>query len=88
MDSPHLISTAQIQPQFLKAAFLVGHVPHKALSSDPRVSYKLYKHPEHLNGDPYDPKQKLPILPLIVVIHGTRRPLRYACPIIPNGLRS
>jgi hypothetical protein len=96
MDSPNLISTAQIAPQFLNAAFLAGHVPHKALGSDSRVSYKLYIPPENLNGDPSDPKQKLPILPLVVVIHGTRRtsetfdalaPWSQNHPIIPDGLR-
>jgi hypothetical protein len=101
MDSPDLISTANIPPQFLKAAFLAGHVPCKALSTDPRVSYKLYIPPEHINANPSDPKQTLPILPLVIIIHGTRRtsetlngliswshthPCAILAPLFPAGL--
>ena len=101
MDFPDLISTANVPPQFLKAAFLSGHVPYKSLSSDLRVSYKLYIPPEHINANPADPKQTRPILPLIVVIHGTRRtsetlkglvpwshkhPCAILAPLFPGGL--
>ncbi len=101
MDFLHLISTANIPPQFLESAFLAGHVPYNALPSDPRVSYKLYIPPEHLNANPSDPTQQLPILPLVVVIHGTRRtsetlktiapwshthPCAILVPLFPSGL--
>jgi hypothetical protein len=82
MDPPHFISTADIPPKFLKSAMLVGRIPFKALNSDPRVSYTLYIPPTHLNPDPNHQTQndeplrpiyKLPLLPLIVTIHGTSR---------------
>ncbi|KUJ07760.1 poly hydrolase [Mollisia scopiformis] len=101
MDSPDLISTKDIPPQFLKSAFLAGHVPYKALSSDPRLSYQLYIPSEHINVNPADPEQNLPILPLVVVMHGTRRgsdtfnalvpwshkhPCAILAPLFPTGL--
>lgn len=64
------LSTADIPPQFLQAAFLIGHTPLKALESDPRVSYALYIPPKHYDTTS-DPKQ----LPLVVWVHGTRRKL-------------
>jgi predicted peptidase len=75
MDSQTLISTASIPPEFLKATFMVGHIPFKALSSDPRISYKLYIPPEHYNPNPKDLANTLPLplLPLVVGIHGTGR---------------
>jgi poly(3-hydroxybutyrate) depolymerase len=63
MDKP--LSTTDVPSQFLKAAFLVGHVPLKALNSDPRVSYALYIPPAK-----YSATIKLPLL---VWIHGTLR---------------
>ncbi|EMC98715.1 hypothetical protein BAUCODRAFT_145747 [Baudoinia panamericana UAMH 10762] len=64
MDS---VTTADIPPQFLKAAFLVGHVPFTALKTDPRISYALYIPPQH-----YDALGKIK-LPLLVFVHGTGR---------------
>ncbi|KAJ5949922.1 hypothetical protein N7454_001506 [Penicillium verhagenii] len=64
------LSTEDVPPQFLKAAYLVGHVPLKALSSDPRISYTLYIPPSHYQTGPNAKK-----LPLLVWIHGTRRKL-------------
>lgn len=60
------LSTADIPKQFLKAAFLLGHVPVKALASDPRISYAMYVPPSH-----YDTESVK--LPLLVSVHGTRR---------------
>lgn len=64
------LSTSDVPSQFLKAAYLVGHVPIKALASDPRVSYMLYIPPSHYDNAPNGKK-----LPLLVWIHGTRRRL-------------
>lgn len=63
-----LLSTADVPREFLKACFLVGHVPLKALASDPRVSYALYIPPSRYDADP-NPAQ----LPLLVWVHGTGR---------------
>ncbi|RDH31024.1 poly hydrolase [Aspergillus welwitschiae] len=72
------LTTAEVPPQFLKSAFLVGHIPQRTLAAEPRVSYTLYIPPTHYNPDPsrtspqpspYD-KAKLPLL---VNIHGTSR---------------
>jgi pimeloyl-ACP methyl ester carboxylesterase len=63
MDKP--LSTADAPSQFLKTAFLVGHVPLKALDSDPRVSYALYIPPARYNDTTK--------LPLLVWVHGTLR---------------
>jgi poly(3-hydroxybutyrate) depolymerase len=83
MDPPRLVSTSDIPFQFLKAAFLVGSIPFKALRTDPRVSYTLYVPPDHYNPDPNlqygtdfkgtSPAYQLAALPLVVNIHGTRR---------------
>lgn len=62
------ISTADVPPRFLQAAFLVGHTPLKALESDPRVSYALYIPPNH-----YDTNQCPKKLPLLIWVHGTLR---------------
>lgn len=92
------LSTANIPPQFLQAAFLLGHTPLKALESEPRVSYSLYIPPKHYDTDP-DPKR----LPLVVLVHGTRRrltalyaedvlsfanstPCAVLAPLFPSGL--
>jgi hypothetical protein len=104
MDSPNLISTADIPPQFLKSAFLVGHVPLKALSSDQRLSYRVYVPPENYNSNPASLSNSLSQLSLLVVIHGTGRetsqlldklvPFSHAhncailCPVFPGGLDS
>jgi pimeloyl-ACP methyl ester carboxylesterase len=83
MDLQRLISTSDVPHQFLKAAFLVGSIPFKALRTDPRVSYSLYVPPDHYNPDPslqhakdskdLPPVYRLPPLPLVVNIHGTSR---------------
>jgi pimeloyl-ACP methyl ester carboxylesterase len=67
LDKP--LTTRIIPHQFLKHVFLVGHVPQRALASDPRLSYSLYIPQEHY---PKDPEQKLPLL---VHVHGTSRDL-------------
>lgn len=69
------LKTTDVPPQFLEAAFLVGHVPQMALQSDPRVSYSLYVPPtpyKSLNSTDGATSKKLPLL---VNIHGTRRNL-------------
>lgn len=67
------ITTADVPPEFLKTAFLVGKIPFKALTSDPRISYKMYVPAEHLNPDPGNRSNTLPPLSLLVTIHGTSR---------------
>ena len=62
------LTTADVPPRFLKAAYLVGHVPLMALQSDPRVSYALYIPPDH-----YSTAERK--LPLLTSVHGTRRGL-------------
>ncbi|GAD96987.1 conserved hypothetical protein [Paecilomyces variotii No. 5] len=66
MDKP--LSTADIPRQFLQTVFLLGHIPLKALASEPRVSYAMYIPPDH-----YDTES--PRLPLLVSVHGTGRNL-------------
>lgn len=67
MDKP--LTTANVPPQFLKSAYLVGHIPQTVLQSDKRLSYSLYIPPQH-----YHAKGEIK-LPLLVSIHGTRRDL-------------
>lgn len=83
MNLPRFISSTDVPPQFLKATYLVGTIPFKALRTDPRISYSLYIPPQHHNPDPsrqhgkdsenIAPPYQLSRLPLIVSIHGTRR---------------
>lgn len=87
MDFPRFVSTAEVPPDYLKSAMLVGAIPFKALKSDPRVSYTLHIPREHYNPGPsrqYPPDSKdedfelnpmygLPLLPLLVNVHGTGR---------------
>ncbi|PWY65970.1 hypothetical protein BO70DRAFT_390721 [Aspergillus heteromorphus CBS 117.55] len=96
MDKP--ITTAEVPPQFLRSAFLVGHIPQRALASDPRISYALYVPPEHYNPNPQaipDPNQipptttknNKPPLPLLVHVHGTSRnltPIHTTLPAFAN----
>ncbi|KAI4867608.1 alpha/beta-hydrolase [Hypoxylon rubiginosum] len=81
-DTP--LTTADVPPRFLNATLLVNHVPHRALASDPRVSYALHvpaKHyPSHYSGGAEGagpaiaPTTTAPAkLPLLVSMHGTRR---------------
>ncbi|KAI1413172.1 alpha/beta-hydrolase [Hypoxylon sp. FL1857] len=73
MDKP--LSTRDVPQRFLKSALLVGHIPHRALTSDPRVSYALYVPPQyydtHAHGAGVDSGPAK--LPLLVSVHGTRR---------------
>ncbi|KAH7408992.1 hypothetical protein BKA64DRAFT_773473 [Cadophora sp. MPI-SDFR-AT-0126] len=62
-----------VPTHYLKHAFLVGNIPFRSLQSDPRVSYKLYIPPSHLNPNPRDPSNTQQLLPLLVTIHGTSR---------------
>ncbi|XXH02447.1 hypothetical protein Hte_008823 [Hypoxylon texense] len=89
MDEDAPLTTADVPPRFLNATLLVNHVPHRALASDPRVSYALHvpaKHyPSHYSGggagggaggaDPgSSANATAPAkLPLLVSMHGTRR---------------
>ena len=70
------LTTAEVPPEFLQTTFLVGHVPQRALASDPRVSYSLYIPPKQYNPNPHNlAKNGLKRLPLLVHIHGTGRNL-------------
>ncbi|KAH8888012.1 alpha/beta-hydrolase [Thozetella sp. PMI_491] len=75
------LSTADVPSHFLQSAFLVGHIPHRASTYDPRTSYSLYIPPESYNPNPaagehtHSPETTLPGLPLLVFIHGTGRNL-------------
>ena len=62
-------TTAEVPVEFLKNAFLVGHIPHRMLQSDKRISYSLYVPSDHYDGQG-DSK-----VPLLVFIHGTGRNL-------------
>ncbi|PVH71678.1 poly hydrolase [Cadophora sp. DSE1049] len=73
MADPYLLTAAHVPPHYLKHAFLVGNIPFRSLQNDPRVSYKLYIPPSHLNPNPRDPSNTQQLLPLLVVIHGTSR---------------
>ncbi|KAI1101043.1 alpha/beta-hydrolase [Jackrogersella minutella] len=98
MDMP--LTTAEVPPRFLNSTHLVGHVPHRALASDPRVSYALYVPPKYYSdgaGSAPAPAK----LPLVVSVHGTRRhvydvydlapladstPCAILAPLFPTGL--
>lgn len=72
------LTTPEVPPHFLEATYLVGHIPQRALASDPRISYALYVPPKPYNPDPLGStsgKQgsTLGKLPLLVYVHGTRR---------------
>ncbi|KAI1506364.1 Alpha/Beta hydrolase protein [Biscogniauxia marginata] len=72
MEKP--LTTAEVPPQFLKAVYMVGHVPSKALPSDPRVSYRLYIPPEkYKTSAENNHGSGLGKLLLLVYVHGTRR---------------
>lgn len=62
------LSTSDVPRQYLKTCFLVGHVPLKALASDPRISYALYIPPTHYSGN-----SNCIQLPLLILVHGTER---------------
>ncbi|KAI1759457.1 alpha/beta-hydrolase [Hypoxylon sp. FL1150] len=86
-DTP--LTTADVPPRFLNATLLINHVPHRALASDPRVSYALRIPAEHYSsqytaadvgadpatagGIPASALAKANKLPLLVSMHGTRR---------------
>ncbi|KAI1209260.1 alpha/beta-hydrolase [Annulohypoxylon truncatum] len=74
------LSVADVPPRFLNATLLVGHIPHRALASDPRVSYALYVPPQRYydsHNGAGGPAPTIPApaakLPLLVSVHGTRR---------------
>ncbi|KAJ9607629.1 hypothetical protein H2200_007707 [Cladophialophora chaetospira] len=69
----NLLSTADVPPQFLKAAMLLGHIPWRSLPSDPRISYALYVPPTQYNPSLTSTSPSSEKLPLLVFIHGTRR---------------
>ena len=78
MAGLNTFSTAQVPPQFLKSAFLVGKIPFRSSRSNPSVCYSLYIPANAYNPDPSrktneNPAYNLPRLPLIVSIHGTGR---------------
>ena len=83
MQFATLLSTANVPPEFLKPAYLVGCTPFKTLATEPRVSYTLYIPEAFYNPDPslrylkeaanLHPAYQLRKLPLVVTIHGTRR---------------
>ena len=80
MNTSKLFSTADVPPQFLKAAYLVGSIPFKTLASEPRVSYTLYipvkRYCDYAVAESQDGATaglSILRLPLIVNIHGTRR---------------
>ncbi|KAK5452958.1 hypothetical protein LTS15_007107 [Exophiala xenobiotica] len=71
------ISTTLVPPQFLQSAYLTGRIPFRLSRSHPSVSYTLYIPPHAYNPDPsrssQEPPYNLPLLPLVVTIHGTSR---------------
>ncbi|KAI5236958.1 hypothetical protein E4T47_07775 [Aureobasidium subglaciale] len=69
------LTTKDVPPEFLEAAFLVGHVPQMALQSDPRISYSLYVPPKPYKSRAANTGDDRTNLPLLVNIHGTRRNL-------------
>ncbi|KAI0383993.1 alpha/beta-hydrolase [Hypomontagnella monticulosa] len=83
MDRP--LTTSEVPPRFLNTALLVGHIPHRALASDPRLSYSLYIPPEHYShGAGVEGVDPVPAkLPLVVSIHGTRRHFRDIYDLVP-----
>ncbi|KAI5864916.1 alpha/beta-hydrolase [Durotheca rogersii] len=98
MDRP--LTTAEVPPQFLRSALLVGHIPYRALASDPRVSYALHVPPQHYRGGSGDVPAPAK-LPLLVSVHGTGRhvydiydlvpfadstPCAVLTPLFPTGL--
>ncbi|KAI1330925.1 alpha/beta-hydrolase [Xylariaceae sp. FL0255] len=64
-------STADIPRRFLKAAYMVGHIPQKALSSDLRISYSVYVPPKFYADETETGKTNK--LRVVVYVHGTRR---------------
>lgn len=74
MDLNRPLTTGDIPPQFLEDAFLLGHIPHRALLSDSRISYALYIPPKCYQDPSKSSKFKSGRkLPLLVHIHGTSR---------------
>ncbi|CAD0092285.1 unnamed protein product [Aureobasidium vineae] len=69
------LTTKDVPPQFLEAAFLVGHIPQMALQSDPRISYSLYIPPSPYKSLAAAESNNMNKLALLVNIHGTRRNL-------------
>ncbi|KAI8961937.1 alpha/beta-hydrolase [Daldinia sp. FL1419] len=79
-----LLSASVVPPQFRKNALLTGHIPHKSLASDPRVSYAVYVPAEAYNqrhGEGAEPGPNK--LPLLVAVHGTRRDVFNIYDLVP-----
>jgi len=68
----HTFTSMDVPPEFLEAAFFVGHIPSMTLQSDPPVSYSLYIPPDAYKALSVSKNRRLTIL---VNIHGTRRNL-------------
>ncbi|KAI1455777.1 alpha/beta-hydrolase [Annulohypoxylon moriforme] len=66
------LTARDIPPQFLKSTLFTGHIPHRALASDPRLSYALYVPPQHYSHGAGAPPAGSKV-PLLVSVHGTRR---------------
>ncbi|OTA98911.1 hypothetical protein M426DRAFT_325620 [Hypoxylon sp. CI-4A] len=99
MEKP--LTTKEVPPRFLKSTLMVGHIPHKALASDPRVSYAIYVPPEFFSEGSTTGAAAGAKLPLVVSVHGTRRhvfdiydlapfaeatPCAVLVPLFPTGL--
>ncbi|KAI1405413.1 alpha/beta-hydrolase [Hypoxylon fuscum] len=73
MDLDRPLTTSDVPPRFFNATLLVGHIPHRALASDPRVSYALHVPAKHYLSDGAGTVPAPAKLPLLVSMHGTRR---------------
>ena len=74
-DLKRALKTTDVPPEFLEAAFVVGHVPQMALQSDLRVSYSLYVPPQPYKTASTADAGDRTKLPILVNVHGTRRNL-------------
>ncbi|KAI0882302.1 alpha/beta-hydrolase [Annulohypoxylon maeteangense] len=66
------LTARDVPPRFLNSTLFVGHIPYRALTSDPRVSYALYVPPQHYSYGAGTPPARVKV-PLLVSVHGTRR---------------
>ncbi|KAI1475626.1 alpha/beta-hydrolase [Daldinia eschscholtzii] len=79
-----LLSASVVPPRFRKSALLTGHIPHKSLASEPRVSYALYVPDEAYNErHPEGAEPGANKLPLLVAVHGTRRDVFNVYDLVP-----
>ena len=70
------LTTSDVPPEYLEDAFLVGHLPFRALQVGPRVSSCLYIPPAHYRTYA-QPNTRA--LPLIVNVRGTERRAERCC---------